>query len=168
MVKFVHAESEEHLGYLRELFREYATSLGFDLSFQDFERELAELPGEYVPPDGCLLLAFYEKQIAGCVALRMISEGICEMKRLYVRSGFRGKGIGRGLAVAIIEEARKIGYTRMRLDTLPSMKETIPLYRSLGFKNIEPYRYNPIEGTMFMELILNENNKRRCPCIIDF
>lgn len=157
-VKFVQAESKEDLSHARKLFAEYAASLGFDLSFQNFENELAELPGEYAPPDGRLLLAIYERQVAGCVALRKISEGICEMKRLYVRPKFRGKGVGKGLAVAIIREALKGGYTRMRLDTVPSMKEAIAPYCSLGFKEIEPYRYNPIKDAMFMELTLKRQN----------
>lgn len=154
MLRFVQAESAENLGHVRELFTEYAASLGFDLCFQNFEKELAELPGEYARPDGCLLLALYETQLAGCVALRKITAGIGEMKRLYVRPEFRGKGVGKGLAVAIIKEAGKIGYARMRLDTVPTMKEAIALYRSLGFKSIEPYRNNPIEGAIFMELTL--------------
>ena len=153
-MEFVHAESEGHLRHVRELFTEYAASLGFNLNFQDFEKELAELPGEYAPPEGCLLLAIYDTRIAGCVALRKIAHGICEMKRLYVRPEYRGEGIGRGLAKAIIKEAHKIGYTRMRLDTVPAMKEAIALYRSLGFRSTEPYRYNPLEGAMFMELRL--------------
>lgn len=154
MIKLFRAESEEDLRHVRELISEYVASLGFDLRFQHFDEEFAELPGEYAPPDGYLLLATYETKMAGCVALRKIGEGVCEMKRLYVRPEFRGKGIGKDLAVAIVQEAHKIGYTHMRLDTVPSMKEAIALYRSLGFKEIHPYRHNPIEGAMFMELTL--------------
>lgn len=154
MLTLVEVKSENQIEQARELFTEYVASLEFDLGFQDFETERAELPGEYAPPDGRLLLAIYQNQVAGCVALRKITEEICEMKRLSVRPAFRGKKVGRALAEAIIEEARHIGYARMRLDTLPSMKEAIPLYRPLGFKEIEPYRYNPIEGAMFMELDL--------------
>jgi putative acetyltransferase len=154
MIKLFRAESEEDLRHVRELISEYVASLGFDLRFQHFDEEFAELPGDYAPPDGYLLLATYETKMAGCVALRKIGEGVCEMKRLYVRPEFRGKGIGKDLAVAIVQEAHKIGYTHMRLDTVPSMKEAIALYRSLGFKEIRPYRHNPIEGAMFMELTL--------------
>ena len=155
MLKIIQADSEENLTQGRELLREYAASLGFDLHFQEFKKEVAEFPGEYSPPEGRFLLAQEGEKTAGCVALRKISEGICEMKRLYVRPKFRGKAIGRRLAEAVIEEARSIGYERMRLDTVPFMKAAIALYQSLGFKEIESYRFNPIEGAKFMELDLS-------------
>ena len=154
VLKLVQAESLEQLGQVRELFLEYAAATGIDLCFQNFDQELASLPGEYAPPDGCLFLALDETQgeVAGCVALRKIDAETCEMKRLYVRPSSRGTGSGKALALKIIEEARRIGYARMRLDTLPSMQQAIKLYRSLGFKPIAPYRYNPEEGAIFMEL----------------
>lgn len=154
MTTIIQVETEEQLAIIRKLFVEYAESLGFDRCFQNFDKELAELPGDYAPPHGRLLLAFCEKETVGCVALRKVSEGICEMKRLYVRPAFRGQGIGRRLAKIIIREAHKIGYKHMRLDTIPSMKEANALYLSLGFREIEPYRYNPIEGALYMELTL--------------
>jgi len=150
----IRVETESHLNHIKELFMEYATSLGINLSFQKFDDELANLPGEYVFPKGCMLLAISGGQIAGCVALRSLGDDICEMKRLYVRPQFRGKGLGRSLVQALIVEARRLGYKKMRLDTLPWMKEAIALYRSFGFKEIPPYCYNPIEGVLFMELIL--------------
>lgn len=142
-MRFVPAESGVDLVHGRELFTEYAVSLNIDLGFQDFERELAELPGEYTPPEGRLRVALDGTEVAECVALRKITDGVCEMKRLYARPKFRGKGVGRGLALQSIEEARKIGYDTMRLDTPPSMNEAISLYQSLGFQRIEPYRHNP-------------------------
>ena len=154
MIKLIQVESEEHLVCLRELFKEYEKSLGFDLDFQDFENELAELPGEYAAPDGCLLLAFYGENLAGCAGLRKLEQGICEMKRMYVRPNFRGKGIGRVMSVRIIEIARAIGYERMRLDTIDTMRIAISLYKSLDFKKIEPYRHNPVNGASYMELLL--------------
>lgn len=154
MLEILKAESDDNLEWVRELFGKYADTLDFGLDFQDFEEELANLPGDYVPPTGCLLLAIYKGQSVGCVGLRKLSEGVCEMKRLYVREQFRGLGIGRALAEAVIDEARKIGYNYMRLDTVPSMEVARKLYVSLGFKQTSPYRYNPIEGAVFMELRL--------------
>lgn len=154
-MELVRATTDEQLDLIRELFKEYASDLGIDLSFQDFETELAELPGGYGPPAGLLLLAVQGDQAVGCGALRKISEEVCEMKRLYVRPGLRGRGLGRTLVVALVEEARRMGYSRVRLDTLPSIREAIALYRSLGFTEIEPYRYNPVPGAMFLELVLD-------------
>ena len=151
----VQAESPAQIAYARELFLEYAQSLGFSLCFQSFDQELAGLPGDYKPPDGRLLLAEAAGQPAGCVALHELESGICEMKRLYLRPAFRGKGLGRMLAERIICEARAIGYLRMRLDTVePIMKNAVTLYRQLGFREIPPYRSNPIAGAMYMELEL--------------
>ena len=144
----------ENLEVVKSLFEEYAASLGFDLCFQNFEEELVSLPRGYTAPEGCLLVATCEGNPAGCVALRKLSDGVCEMKRLYVRPAFRGLGVGRALAEAVIEEARGIGYTFMRLDTIPSMQAARALYVSLGFEKISAYRYNPIEGAVFMELRL--------------
>ena len=143
-------ERAEDMCTVRELLREYARSLGVDLAFQNFEQELASLPGFYE----AIFIARWDDEIAGCVALRRMEDGICEMKRLYVRQAFRGKRIGRDLADRIIAEARSKGFQRMRLDTMPSMHEAIPLYESLGFRDVAPYRYNPVEGTRFMELEL--------------
>jgi len=154
MMQIVPAQSEQEIARVRELFIEYADSLGVDLCFQDFEQELAALPGKYVPPEGIILIATEGEEIAGCVALRELADGIGEMKRLYLRPAFRGKGAGRALALAIIAEARRIGYRGLRLDTLPSMDEARKLYRSLGFREIAPYIYNPIGGTLYLELDL--------------
>jgi ribosomal protein S18 acetylase RimI-like enzyme len=154
VLKILDAQAGENLESVRKLFEEYADSLNFDLCFQNFDVELAKLPGEYVPPTGCLLLAMYQNQAAGCVAMRQIDEGVCEMKRLYVRPQFRRNGIGRALAEAVIERAKKAGYSQMRLDTAPTMDTARGLYESMGFKTIGPYRFNPIEGTAFMELML--------------
>ena len=152
---FIQAESPEQVAEARELFLEYANWLGFSLCFQNFDKELAELPGAYAPPKGRLLLASHNGETAGCVALRPILDGACEMKRLYVRPAFRGQGLGRALAVKIIEEARSLGYGRMLLDTLPDkMGSAIKVYRSLGFEEVAPYYHNPVEGATFMELKL--------------
>jgi ribosomal protein S18 acetylase RimI-like enzyme len=148
------AVSPEDVATARALFEEYQQSLGFSLCFQNFDAELAGLPGAYAPPSGRLLLAFEGDAPAGCVALRKIGDEICEMKRLWVRPGFRGTGLGRRLAEALMAEARTIGYRRVRLDTLPSMRAAQALYASLGFRDIPPYNDHPIEGTRFMEATL--------------
>ncbi|PYV47314.1 MAG: GNAT family N-acetyltransferase [Acidobacteria bacterium] len=148
-------ESREQAAEVRELFLEYARSLTFDLCFQSFDKELAGLPGDYAPPGGRLLLAIFDGQTAGCVALHKIENDVCEMKRLYVRPQFRGKGLGKALAERIIHEAREIGYKKLRLDTVePVMRAAVAMYRQLGFQEIEPYRANPIEGALYMELQL--------------
>ena len=154
MLAIVACDSPERVATARLLIQEYAASLNVDLGFQDFERELGELPGDYAPPGGRLLLAFDGDRAAGCVALRRLDDDICEMKRLYVRPAFRGTGLGLRLSQAVIAEGRRIGYQRMRLDTLPSMHAAALLYRSLGFREIAAYRYNPVPGTKFMELDL--------------
>ena len=154
MLKILDAQAGENLKIIKKLFEEYAESLGFDLSFQNFDEELANLPGEYALPTGCLLLATYQGNAAGCIALRRIDKTICEMKRLFVRPQFQRKGIGRALAEAVIERAKKAGYKQMHLDTVPTMDAARDLYNSLGFKEIDAYRYNPLEGAVFMELIL--------------
>lgn len=152
-----YAESPEDIEAARELFQEYEKWLGFDLYFQDFEHEMAALPGAYAPPYGRLILALHDDGcIAGCIALRRIEDkpGFCEMKRLFVREQYRGLHIGRELAEAAIAEARRIGYSVMRLDTLERMKEARALYKAFGFKEIPAYRYNPLQGAVFMELSL--------------
>jgi putative acetyltransferase len=153
---FAQAESPSPIAQARELFLEYAQSLGFSLCFQNFDKELAELPGDYAPPEGRLLLAEYEDQLAGCVALHKLDSGICEMKRLYLRPQFRGKGLGRALAGAHHRRGAPDRLSgRMRLDTVePVMKDAVAMYRKLGFKEIAPYRPNPIAGAMYMELEL--------------
>lgn len=155
ITEIIQARSAGEIEQARELFREYSAWVEIDLCFQNFEKELAELPGHYAAPDGRLLLAFHDAQLVGCVGLRKLGEGICEMKRLFVRAAFRGKGLGRHLIKAVMREAREIGYERMRLDTLPpKMNDAIALYRSFDFKEIAPYYDNPVPGAKFMELSL--------------
>ena len=139
---------------IRRLFEEYSASVGVDLCFQDFARELETLPGNYAPPGGRLLLARDDDEAAGCIALRPIDREICEMKRLYVRPAHRGSGLGRMLVDRIITEARQAGYRQMRLDSLPTMQAAISLYRRLGFRDIPSYRANPVPGAVFLELSL--------------
>lgn len=154
-LSFSQVEAPAQIALARELFLEYAQSLGFSLCFQNFDQELAELPGSYSPPAGRLLLAEYDGQLAGCVALHQLENEICEMKRLYVRPRFRGKGLGRALAERIIAEARQTGYKRLRLDTVsPVMKDAVAMYRKIGFREIAPYCNNPLAGALYMELTL--------------
>jgi ribosomal protein S18 acetylase RimI-like enzyme len=143
-------EPADDVAVVRELILEYAASLRVDLGFQDFEHEVATLDSYYE----LMLVARIDGDVAGCVALRRIDDQVCEMKRLYVRPRFRGRDLGRALALAIIDEARSRGYARIRLDTLPSMSSAMALYESLGFHDIAPYRFNPIAGTRFLELTL--------------
>jgi putative acetyltransferase len=165
MIAILHVEqaiTPEQVSLARTLFQEYGASLGFSLCFQNFDKELAGLPGDYGPPRGRLLIAYVDSQAAGCVALHEFEPGISEMKRLYVRPAFRGKRGGLALANAIIEAARAIGYEKMRLDTVPSeMAEAVKMYGRLGFKEIAPYRANPQPGTLYMELDLQKSQSAR-------
>ena len=160
-VTIIWAVSPALVEAVRDLFLEYARSLGFSLCFQGFDRELAELPGRYAPPEGRLLLAAVDGDTAGCVGLHKLEGDVCEMKRLYVRPQFRGSGLGRRLAEASIAEARGIGYKKMRLDTIVGrMDRAIELYRQLGFREIDPYRPNPTPGALYMELELSRLSSR--------
>ena len=154
MIEIVQANTDELIAKAKEIFQEYAESLGFDLCFQDFDAELDSFPVQYSPPEGYLFLALSESQPIGCVGLRYFEKGICEMKRLYVRPNFREKNAGRKLSEAAIKAGKTLGYKRMRLDTLPSMEIANHLYKSLGFVEIEPYRHNPLEGVIYLELNL--------------
>ncbi|MFO7813888.1 MAG: GNAT family N-acetyltransferase [Pelovirga sp.] len=148
------ATSATQLDMMRDLFREYEQFLQVDLCFQDFNQELANLPGKYAPPDGALMLALNSEQPIGCVALRKLEEGICEMKRLYVKPEGRGTGLGKKLAEQIITIARQRGYSTMRLDTLDTLTEAIGLYQRLGFRQVPPYYDNPLAGALYWELDL--------------
>lgn len=154
ILKFVEANDLENLENVKILFTEYSNSLNIDLCFQDFNNELKTLPGKYKKPSGSLILAFVDENLAGCVALKKLEDDVCELKRLYVRDKFRGLKIGKILLEEIVKEAKNIGYTYMRLDTLPSMKSAQGLYEKIGFYDINPYTYNPIEGARYMELKL--------------
>lgn len=151
------AHTENFIPIVRELFREYEAWLAVDLWFQNFEEELRTLPGAYAPPTGRLYTVEVDGDLAGCFALRPLGEDGCEMKRLYLWEGFRGRGLGRLLANRVIEDAKAIGYRSMRLDTLPQMAEAIHLYHALGFCSILPYSHNPVEGALFFELDLTQH-----------
>ena len=154
MIEIISAQSERHYLYARNLFVQYADSIGLDLEFQGFSRELATLPGDYAPPLGCILLAELGGDMVGCVALRPLERKISEMKRLFVVLQHRGRDIGRALACAVIERARQMGYEKMRLDTIESMTAAKRLYHSLNFRTIEAYCFNPLENPSYMELDL--------------
>ncbi|MGD9232521.1 MAG: GNAT family N-acetyltransferase [Desulfobacterales bacterium] len=156
MIKIVEANTKELIEQAKELIREYAQSLEFDLGFQDFDQEMENFPGQYASSRGCLFIALAANKAIGCVALRDLGQDICEMKRLYVKPLFRGQKVGKLLAEVVIKAARDMGYDYMRLDTIPSMKQANMLYNALGFKQIPPYRFNPIEGATFFELNLKE------------
>jgi ribosomal protein S18 acetylase RimI-like enzyme len=170
MFRIEQASTDEQIALARELFREYAKALSVDLCFQDFERELRELPGKYAPPAGRLLLAYNNdestsERVAGCGALRPLSAEICEMKRLYVRPEFRGSGVGRAMTLALITAAQEIGYRALRLDTLSEMRAAQELYRQMGFRDISAYCNNPVAGVRYLELDLTasrEENKIEC------
>ncbi len=163
-ISLVEAETPAQLDAAREIMREYAAGLGVDLCFQNFEAELAELPGEYAPPAGALLLAFVDGQLAGCGAMRPLADvdyaNACEMKRLYVRRAFRGFGIGRLLAQALLDRARGAGYANMLLDTLDDMESARGLYETLGFEEIPPYYFTPIAGAHYLRADLNDITTR--------
>ena len=150
----IHALTRDHFEEARRLFTEYEAYLNVDLCFQNYAAELANLPGDYAPPRGVLLLASDGDEFAGCVAVRQLEGDICEMKRLFVRPAYRGTGLGRRLARRSVEKAVRLGYRSMRLDTLERLREALTLYTSMGFRRIQPYYRNPLEGVVYMELSL--------------
>ena len=154
MIHLEPASSPSDVDSIRVLFQEYADSLGVNLQYQGFDEELRNLPGPYAPPSGTLLLARQDDDVIGCVGVRALDAVTAEMKRLYVRPSGRGAGLGRILTVAAIEFARTTGYERMRLDTLPQMGRAQELYKTLGFVPIDAYRFSPVPGTVFLELVL--------------
>jgi len=154
MIQIINAQTKAHYQYAHDLFVQYADVLGLDLEFQGFSRELAALPGGYAPPLGCILLAEMSGNYVGCVALRPMENKICELKRLFVIPEYRGRDIGRTLTGSAIDRARQMGYEKMRLDTIESMKAARRLYQSLNFRTIQAYCYNPLENPRYMELDL--------------
>jgi GNAT superfamily N-acetyltransferase len=157
-IRLATPDTPELLAATREIFREYAQSLQVDLCFQNFDGELAHLPGDYDTPSGALLLAFVDNQLAGCGALRPLANAdngnSCEMKRLFVRPAFRRFGLGRVIAQALLDEAQRAGYSEVLLDTLDDMEAARELYASLGFEEIPPYYYNPIPGAHYLRAML--------------
>ena len=154
MIQIISALTDAHYQYARRLFVQYADTLGLDLKFQGFSRELARLPGSYAPPRGCILLAELSRNCVGCVALRPLENKICEMKRLFVIPEYRGRDIGRTLTCSVIDRARQMRFEKMRLDTIESMKAARRLYHSLNFRTIQAYCFNPLENPTYMELDL--------------
>jgi len=154
-VTLFQADTPEHVGLARALFREYAAAIGTDLEYQGFSAELAALPDPYVPPTGALLIAQVGDEVAGCVGLRPIGDGVGEMKRLYVRPAYRKFGLGQQLVQAVIDAARRAGHRELRLDTLPSMAAAQALYRRLGFAEIPPYNDTHLPGTRFYAIKLS-------------
>jgi putative acetyltransferase len=154
MIEIVQATTPSQIQTLRDLFREYEAFLQVDLCFQRFEEELAGLPGRYAPPQGALLLASVAGQAAGCVAMRALDGHVCEMKRLYVRPPYVGRGLGKKLARRVIEQARAAGYATMRLDTLEKLRPALSLYTGLGFQTCAPYYENPLPGVVYLERAL--------------
>jgi putative acetyltransferase len=157
MIIYKTCKSKKDFAEAKILFLEYKDSLNFDLCFQKFHEEIADLSLQYSEPTGCIILCYENEKSIGCVALRKFAEGICEMKRLYLRKEARGKGVGRILAEGIVEKAKEFGYKKMQLDTIETMKEAISLYKSMGFKEISSYRFNPVKGVIYMELELKSN-----------
>lgn len=163
-IQFITPDTPEQLAATRLIFREYAEQLGVDLCFQNFEAELAALPGDYQAPSGALLLALVDGQVAGCGAMRPLADAdyanACEMKRLYVRRAFRGFGLGRQIAQALLDRAMQAGYSNMLLDTLDDMEAARDLYESLGFDEIPPYYFNPIPGAHYLRADLSDGASR--------
>lgn len=159
-MNIIRAHTRKHVDEIRTLFREYEAFLGENLCFQGFEEELAGLPGKYAPPQGVLLLAMTEDRAAGCGALRKLEEGVCEMKRLFVRPEFRDLGLGRTLAQHLVDEAIRLGYSTMLLDTLDRLKRAMAIYASMGFLPTEPYYQNPLKGVVYWKLDLEQPKDR--------
>ena len=157
-IEIIDADQDRYLPEIRSLFEAYRASLDIDLCFQQFDEELETLPGKYAPPGGCLLMARANNEAAGCIALKPLEEGACEMKRLYVSPDHRGLKVGRKLVVAIIKRAKDLGYKKMRLDTLPTMERAVRLYESIGFYDTTPYCFNPTPGVRFLELDLQAHS----------